>query len=244
MGRFLWVESQNFKIHLQVQIRCWRQTPVLASGLENSPEAISNKRSGSFIMILHPIILICGTAQPLPPHHTKSTPAIPFPTNTEEANAFPLHSGTPSIRKSFSNNPLQTKYPKNFTPPFFWSLETHIFNLTSFVINFRKEHELIHKKGQGKLFWKIKKKKAPFSPQIEEMWREYRLPEILCPNSLSFIPAIVANLPRLFEILFLKRGGESGESVSPVPIKTSIWQSGLVRLALPHGHFKEAATSP
>lgn len=169
MGRFLWVESQNFKIHLQVQIRCWRQTPVLASGLENSPEAISNKRSGSFIMILHPIILICGTAQPLPPHHTKSTPAIPFPTNTKEANAFPLHSGTPSIRKSFSNNPLQTKYPKNFTPPpFFWSLETHIFNLTSFVINFRKEHELIHKKGQGKLFWKIKKKKPLFLHKLKK----------------------------------------------------------------------------
>lgn len=198
-------------------------------------------------MILHPVILICGTAQPVLSHHVKPTPAIPFLTDTEEANAFPLHSGTPPFERVFQTIHCKRNIPRTLPPsPFLIFIDTHTFNLTSFVINFRKEHELIHKKGRGKLLTLVfseNKKKRLFLRKLKKC-EENTGSQQSCPNSLSFIPAIVANLPRLFEILFLRGGGKSGESVSPVPIKTSIWQSGLFRLALPHGHFKDAATSP
>lgn len=91
-----------------------------------------------------------GSACASTPHQADTSNSLPHRHGRSKclssSQRDPLHSKE-LFKQSTANEISQELYP----PSFFWSLETHIFNLTSFVINFRKEHELIHKKGQGKL---------------------------------------------------------------------------------------------
>lgn len=131
---------------------------------------------------------------------------FPSPPTRKKQMPFLFTAGPPPFERAFQtihcNEISQELYP----PPFFWSLETHIFNLTSFVINFRKEHELIHKKGQGKLFWKIKKK----SPFFSTNWRNVK--RIQAPSDpvsefSQFHPCNCCKPPTLIWDFIFKGGG-------------------------------------